>query len=641
MKKLLSTILAVSLFVSIVPVLSFPAEAAGKMTADQLKVKFPAGKYWNGGNEDSYTSNPCTHHSSGCTYSGDCGCNSFHGLSIQCMGYAEKLGYDFSGFNPRENANGWTTYTDISALDSIKAGDIVRNNRHSVFVTAVNGDMVTFTDCNWDGGCQIRWDITKSKDTFKTNFTYVRSAPFTISASPVLAVTYNANGGVIKNSGITGYTYTITDPAGINMRKGAGTGYDKITALMAGTRFTVAVGNTKTANGYTWGKTTVDGNTGWLVISDFVSQTGTLRGTEYYTDNSIIYLTENGETLQQAMPYGETVSGGLWNAASLGLTRDGYRFLGWSLKAKGGTVIHQDRALKPEEIVPELKNGSKSVTLYAIWEKGVAVTRQPVSANAKIGEMVEVSLAAEGEGLTYQWHYKNKGSNTWFVTSAFTGNRYYVPMTAARDGRQLYCVITDKYGNTAKTNTVTISIAKPVKITKQPVSAKVKSGATAEVTVVAAGEGLTYQWHYKNKGSNTWFVTSAFTGNRYYVPMTAARDGRQLYCVVTDKYGNTAKTNTVTISIAKPVKITKQPVSAKVKSGATAEVTVVAAGEGLTYQWHYKNKGSNTWFVTSAFTGNRYYVPMTAVRNGRQLYCVVTDKYGNTAKTNTVTINMK
>ena len=33
--------------------------------------------------------------------------------------------------------------------------------------------------------------------------------------------------------------------------------------------------------------------------------------------------------------------------------------------------------------------------------------------SAKIGEMVEVSLAAEGEGLTYQWHYKNKGSNTW------------------------------------------------------------------------------------------------------------------------------------------------------------------------------------------------------------------------------------
>ena len=95
------------------------------------------------------------------------------------MGYAEKLGYDSTGYNPRENKNGWNTYTNSSALNNLKAGDIVRykNNGHSIFVTAVNGDTVTYTDCNSDGHCIIRWNRTISKSTLKATFTHVRSAP--------------------------------------------------------------------------------------------------------------------------------------------------------------------------------------------------------------------------------------------------------------------------------------------------------------------------------------------------------------------------------------------------------------------------------------------------------------------------------
>ena len=98
------------------------------------------------------------------------------------MGYAEKLGYDSTGFNPRVNANGWSTSTSSSALNNLKAGDIVRykNNGHSIFVTAVNGDTVTYTDCNSDGHCIIRWDQKISKATLRASFTHVRIAPRTL-----------------------------------------------------------------------------------------------------------------------------------------------------------------------------------------------------------------------------------------------------------------------------------------------------------------------------------------------------------------------------------------------------------------------------------------------------------------------------
>lgn len=91
----------------------------------------------------------------------------------------------------------------------------------------------------------------------------------------------------------------------------------------------------------------------------------------------------------------------------------------------------------------------------------------------------------------------------------------------------------------------------------------------------------------------------------------------------------------------KPVKITKQPVSVTVAEAKTAKVTFTASGTGLTYKWYYKNKGDKKFSLTKSFTSNTYKVAMNGDRAGRQLYCVVTDKYGNTAKTNTVTINMK
>ena len=165
--------------------------ANATLTLEQLREKFPNGKYWNHvgnpgaenykNNQDGYTSTPCGYH-------GDIGtktqtCNAFMPnntqLSWQCMGYAEKLGYDSTGYNPRNNANGWHTYTNVSALDNLKAGDIVRykNNGHSIFVTGVNGETVTYTDCNSDGHCKIRWDCTISKLTLRSSFTHVRSSP--------------------------------------------------------------------------------------------------------------------------------------------------------------------------------------------------------------------------------------------------------------------------------------------------------------------------------------------------------------------------------------------------------------------------------------------------------------------------------
>ena len=122
--------------------------------------------------------------------------------------------------------------------------------------------------------------------------------------------------------------------------------------------------------------------------------------------------------------------------------------------------------------------------------------------------------------------------------------------------------------------------------------------------------------------------------------MNSSRAGRQVYCVVTDKYGNSVKSNVVTLGMTGVLTITTQPQSVTVASGATAKVTVKASGEGLTYKWYYKNKGDSTFTLTTAFKTNTYSVQMNASRAGRQIYCVITDQYGNTVQTVTVTLNM-
>ena len=270
----------------------------------------------------------------------------------------------------------------------------------------------------------------------------------------------------------------------------------------------------------------------------------------------------------------------------------------------------------------------------------LVMIKLPVSVTAAKGETVTVTVEAIGDGLTYDWYYKNAGGTKFTKTTTFTGNTYSVEMSEARNGRQIYCLVTDQYGNHVKTNTVTLTMLNPVVITKQPVDVPGIAGENVTVTVEAEGDGLTYEWYYKNASASKFIKTTAFSDNTYTVEMSAARNGRQVYCVITDQYGNQVQTDTVTLIMYKKPVITKQPVSVSGEEGETVTVTVEAEGESLTYEWYYKNANGSRFTKTSTFTDNTYTVEMSAARDGRQIYCVVIDKYGNKVQSETATLTM-
>ena len=183
--------------------------------------------------------------------------------------------------------------------------------------------------------------------------------------------------------------------------------------------------------------------------------------------------------------------------------------------------------------------------------------------------------------------------------------------------------------------------AKPAFIVYQPTNESAQNGEKVSTTVIAAGEGLTYTWYYTSNGNTNQFFVSSVTGATYSTVMNDSRAGRKVYCVITDKYGNSVTTDVVTLSMLSNVIITKQPTNVTVANGSKAATTVTATGEGLTYTWYYTSNGKTTEFYVSSVTSATYTTTMDATRDGRKVYCVITDKYGNTVKTNTVTLSMK
>ena len=83
-----------------------------------------------------------------------------------------------------------------------------------------------------------------------------------------------------------------------------------------------------------------------------------------------------------------------------------------------------------------------------------------------------------------------------------------------------------------------------------------------------------------------------------------------------------------------------QPKDVTAPKGKTAKVTVKASGDELTYQWFFKNAGSSK-YTESSVTSATYSTKMTDKVDGRQVYCVVTDKYGKTVKSDVITLKMK
>ena len=188
-----------------------------------------------------------------------------------------------------------------------------------------------------------------------------------------------------------------------------------------------------------------------------------------------------------------------------------------------------------------------TVKLIRVAAEELKITAQPTDSTVAFGEMFCATVEAQGEGVKYQWYFRNAGSEKWYKSSV-KDDTYDDVMTQKRAGREIYCVITDALGNKVTTDIVTlIAIPKtPLKLITQAENTYTKMGENFCVTVEAEGDFLTYQWYFRNAGSEKWYKSSV-RDNTYDDVMTKARANREIYCVITDATGNKIVTDVATI----------------------------------------------------------------------------------------------
>ena len=295
-------------------------------------------------------------------------------------------------------------------------------------------------------------------------------------------------------------------------------------------------------------------------------------------------------------------------------------------------------------VTDQYGNQVKSKVVTVTVRNKVTITTQPKSVNVAKGKTAQVTVKATGDGLKYQWYYANKGATKW-TKSTIKKATYSVKMTSSIDGRKVYCVVKDKYGNQVKSAVATLSMKTALKITAQSNDITTTVGKTVKLTVKASGEGLKFAW-FAGPPASEWFdisdsfVVSSGDTSTFTFKTEAHQDGYMFVCQVKDKYGNLVQTKVITLKLRSPVKITEQPVSVGVESGKKAAVTIKATGNGLKYQWYYAAKGSSSYKKISGATKATYSVKMTSSIDGRKVYCKVTDKYGNSVKSKVVTLSV-
>lgn len=96
---------------------------------------------------------------------------------------------------------------------------------------------------------------------------------------------------------------------------------------------------------------------------------GKVDSDKYYVSNDLIALISSSSVLEDKWNYNNGHTDGLYNASTFGLTREGYKFIGWKVGSSGTTVFDQDDdSVVPTDLTYDIRNGDSTITLYAVWE---------------------------------------------------------------------------------------------------------------------------------------------------------------------------------------------------------------------------------------------------------------------------------
>ena len=161
----------------------------------------------------------------------------------------------------------------------------------------------------------------------------------------------------------TGHTSTLHWGTSTN----GGTLIDQYTSFATGQALAEALGKSiKTGNAsinlYAQWRTNV------LTIKYNVNG-GKINSDKYYINNGTVSLVSSSSVLEDEWAYNSGHENGLYNCETFGLSREGYRFVGWKVGSSGKIIFDQDdSSVVPTDLSKDIEEGDCAITLYAEWK---------------------------------------------------------------------------------------------------------------------------------------------------------------------------------------------------------------------------------------------------------------------------------
>lgn len=222
----------------------------------------------------------------------------------------------------------------------------------------------------------------------------------------------------------------------------------------------------------------------------------------------------------------------------------------------------------------------------------------PGTCAAVAGQTIQITCAASGEEVSYQWYSTNG------VLDGQTSSTLSLTVGAEHDGLGFYCRITNAEGS-VDTATCTVTVTSPPSLTTDiPANVSVNEGSNITLTCAASGKDLAYQW-YSTKN-----VLNGQTGPTLNLQAAAEHNGQGFYCQILNAAGAVStQMCTVTVVSATPTPppaptVTKDPTGETVTEGGSA-IFIARADNAQSLVWRFISADGNTAYdytqVRSAF----------------------------------------
>lgn len=273
--------------------------------------------------------------------------------------------------------------------------------------------------------------------------------------------------------------------------------------------------------------------------------------------------------------------------------------------------------------------GARSTSAQAPLAVRIApsVTQQPpTTISVCENSSVTIRIRAIGDGRTFQW--RKDGVD---IPNARDSN--FVIANALATSQGIYeCVVSGTCPPAVVSQQCTLFVPSKPRITSQPADIAACPGSNVDLTIVAVGNNLAYQW-YKNGAALPAETRATMTLAKYTYDMNG-----KYYCVVSANVPNpnncqiTATSRTVTVVGLRPPTVAQHPKSTDVCAGGTLSLTASGDGFDLSYQWSHNGK------EIAGATLNELVITNVKPANAGAYTVKIIGACGLTAQTDTATI---